>query len=344
MPPIAHYRLETKIIGRQTKTKEGHVLPGRQTSMLAKAAYRSGQLLKDERVDKAFNYRSRTQEVAYSEIMSPENAPAWLKGNVPEANGGTRKQRELREKLWNTIEQVEKRKDSQLSREFIASLPRGLNREQQVELVRGWCQAEFVNEGFVVDFAIHKSKGGTNPHAHILVTTRPVTADGFGKKPDTAGKFNGRGAAGFGAKDELVAWRESWCAAENTALEKAGRPERADHRSLKDRGIDQIPEPKIGVEATAMKRKDIKSDPRRFQFARLVKMQNEVRKWLSHWKQPDAPETKSGGSLWLHRSTELLSEFGERAGKIIHEVKDKWAMLVDAQRANPPKSGSDLER
>jgi len=133
---IGHYRLETKIIGRQAKGRDGKVISGKRVSVVAKAAYRSGQSLRDDNADKTFNYRSRTQEVAYSEIMAPESAPEWLKGNGPDSNAGTRKQREMRETLWNTIERVEKRKDSQLCREFVASLPKGLNRDQQIELVR----------------------------------------------------------------------------------------------------------------------------------------------------------------------------------------------------------------
>src|SRR5580658_1533732 len=111
-----HFRLETKIIGRKAKDRNGHAIPGRQSSVVAKAAYRSGQMLHDERAEKTFNYRSRTQEVAYSEILAPEIAPDWLTGENPASNAGTKKQRDTREQLWNTIERVEKRKDSQLAR------------------------------------------------------------------------------------------------------------------------------------------------------------------------------------------------------------------------------------
>ena len=78
------------------------------------------------------------------------------------------------------------------------------------------------------------------------------------------------------AKAELRAWRESYANHENAALEKAGRPERVDHRSLKDRSIDQIPQPKIGKEATAMKRKGILEDPERFKVVRKVKLLNDA--------------------------------------------------------------------
>jgi ATP-dependent exoDNAse (exonuclease V) alpha subunit len=340
----AHYRLETKIVGRQAKGQNKQPIPGKSVSVVAKAAYRSGQSLKDDRADKTFNYRSRTQEVAFSEIMAPENAPDWLRAENSPGFAGAKKQREQRQQLWNTIERVEKRKDSQLAREFVLSLPRQLDRAQQIELVRDWCAAEFVSKGFVVDLAIHKSKSGLNPHAHVLVTTRPVTVDGFGKKPDTAGKFNGRGAAGYGVKDDLMNWRESWCNAENSALEKAGRPERADHRSLKARGIDKIPEPKIGVEATAMQRRGLDLDPRRHQFVRWVKMLNEARPHIRNLKAFGRTLAKPSRSLWLQRSADYLSQFGEKAGRVLHDAKDKWTMMVDSQRANVQKSGPDLER
>ena len=77
-----HYRLETKIIGRRVKGVDKSV------SMVAKAAYRSGQSLQDERADKTFNYRPRAQEVVYSEIMSPANAPGWLKEPSPDMAAG----------------------------------------------------------------------------------------------------------------------------------------------------------------------------------------------------------------------------------------------------------------
>jgi hypothetical protein len=49
------FRLETKIIGRKAKDRNGQAIPGRQSSVVAKAAYRSGQVLHDERAEKTFN-------------------------------------------------------------------------------------------------------------------------------------------------------------------------------------------------------------------------------------------------------------------------------------------------
>src|SRR5579871_2269306 len=189
---MALYRLEAKIISRQVKDRNGKPIAGKQRSIVAKGAYRAGQKLEDQRADKTFNYAPRSAEVIHSEILAPENAASWLQDPEGEKLGGGRqKQRELRERLWNEIERVEKRKDSQLAREFIISLPVELDEKQQVEAAKTWLQSEFVDKGAVVDLTVHRSKDGKNPHAHALVTLRPVEGEGFGKKPDTTGKFNG---------------------------------------------------------------------------------------------------------------------------------------------------------
>jgi hypothetical protein len=269
---MAIYRLEAKIIGRKAKDDVGRVIAGKQVSVVAKAAYRSGQRLRDEKRNIAFDYRARSQEVVYTEIIAPAGAPAWLQ---PEAD--RRRGRDQREKLWNEIEAVEKRSDSQLAREFTIALPIELEREAQIEAVRNWCREELVTQGFVVDLAVHKSKDGQNPHAHVLCTMRPVNDDGFGKKPDMAGKFNGRAKVGMGAKSDLVDWRESWASAENKALAAAGLEARVDHRSLADQGIDRTPEPKIGVAACAMKRRGMLDDPFRMRFVRQLRVNNQIR-------------------------------------------------------------------
>lgn len=268
---MAIFRLEAKIIGRRAKNKAGKTIPGRTVSIVAKAAYRAGEKLHDERTDRTYNYRSRGQEVVHTEIVAPDEAPSWLSGPDGEADSQNR-----REQLWNEIERAERRVDSQLAREFIISLPVELEREQQVGLLRQWCRNEVAAHGFVADFAVHKSSDGHNPHGHVLCTLRPVEGEGFGKKPDMAGKFHERGAVGHGAKSELEGWRSSWEILCNEALERAGHDARIDHRSLKDQGIDREPEPKIGVEATAMQRRGANDDPDRVRDARQVRMENEL--------------------------------------------------------------------
>jgi ATP-dependent exoDNAse (exonuclease V) alpha subunit len=343
---MALYRLETKIINRQNRGRS--VIPSaayRSGSILHKAAYRSGNILEHALARLTFNYKARAQEVVHTEILAPEHGPSWLK-TPAEAEGDMSHQRDMRERLWNTIETVEKRKDSQLAREFIAALPKELNREQQIELVRNWCKAEFVDKGFVVDFALHKSKNGKNPHTHILVTTRPVEGEGFGKKPSNAGKFNGRGVVGKQAKSDLVAWRESWGVHANKMLEKSGSRERVDHRSLKDRGIDRIPEPKIGVEATAMKRRGVVADPERFQLVRYIKSLNFARPWMKAIEKSGEVGQQGMGKTWWERSLLFMAQARQVAR---NTVMDAWTKLMTSRQPGgrdiPPQDrGPDLSR
>ena len=73
---------------------------------------------------------------------------------------------------------MENQWNSQLARRFIMALPRELSREEQIRLMREYCQAQFVSKGMIADFAIH-DKGTGNPHAHIMLTIRPLRPDGI---------------------------------------------------------------------------------------------------------------------------------------------------------------------
>ena len=70
--------------------------------------------------------------LSIAEIMLPAHAP-------PEFAD--------RSTLWNSVEQVEKARDSQLAREIEAALPRELSREQQLALVRAYVKDNFVDKG-----------------------------------------------------------------------------------------------------------------------------------------------------------------------------------------------------
>ena len=108
-------------------------------SAVACAAYRAAERLYDERYDCVRDY-TRKKDVAHTEILLPEGAPAWM-GD--------------REKLWNTVECIEKRKDAQLAREFTVALPRELTLEQNIALAREFVQTTFVAKGMVADLAVH---------------------------------------------------------------------------------------------------------------------------------------------------------------------------------------------
>jgi len=82
-----------------------------------------------------------------------------------------------REILWNAVEENEKTKDSRLAREFVVALPIELNKSEWILLLSDFIRRQFVAEGMCADVAIHDTDGH-NPHAHIMLTVRPLNLDG----------------------------------------------------------------------------------------------------------------------------------------------------------------------
>lgn len=105
---------------------------------------------------------TRKQGLIWQQVFLPDMAPAeWTN----------------REVLWNAVEEAEKTKDSRLAREFVVALPIELGRDEWIALLTDFTQANFVAEGMCADVCIHDTDGH-NPHAHIMLTVRPLTKDG----------------------------------------------------------------------------------------------------------------------------------------------------------------------
>ena len=175
---------------------------------------------------------TRKSGVDYTEILAPVCAPHWV---------------DDRSTLWNHIEQLEKRKDSRLCREVEVALPVELTAKENQKLVRDFVKNQFVENGMVADIAIHNAKG-ENPHAHILLTTRSISADGFGSKNRDWNK-----------KELLETWRKSWEVHTNAALKQAGINQKIDHRTLEAQGIDRIPQIHMGPKVCEMEKRGIQT-------------------------------------------------------------------------------------
>ena len=237
---MAIYHFSAQAIGRSS---------GR--SATAAAAYRAGERIEDERTGEVHDY-TRKGGVAMSGIMAPEHAQPWVFD---------------RSQLWNTVEQTEKRKDSQLCREINAAIPRELRTKDQVIAVREFVQREFVDRGMVADVAFHDLRSD-NPHCHIMLSMRHLEADGFGKK---AREWNDTAM--------LRGWREQWSEHMNRALERAGHDVRIDHRSYADQGINQEPTMHTGPAVAAMEKRDPGST-RVGKLNQEVKQRNEERQQM----------------------------------------------------------------
>ena len=109
------------------------------------------------------NY-TRKGGLVWQEVFLPDNAPAeWADRSV----------------LWNAVEAAENTKDSRLARMFVVALPVELNHDQQTALLTEYIRPQFVADGMCTDVALHDpDPPGHNPHAHILLTMRPLDERG----------------------------------------------------------------------------------------------------------------------------------------------------------------------
>lgn len=137
---------------------------GKGRSAVAAAAYRSGQAIRNEYDGLSHDYTRRTG-IVYTAILAPQGAPEWVYD---------------RPQLWNRAELIERRGDARLAREVMIALPLELSRRQNIELATAYAQT-FVHQGMIADMSIHDSGDG-NPHAHLMLTTRPLDGNEFSKK------------------------------------------------------------------------------------------------------------------------------------------------------------------
>lgn len=163
---------------------------GKGHSAVAGAAYRAGVSLYDRRTGEIHDYSHRLDDI-HAEILLPENTHAKFFD---------------REFLWNEVERFENRKDAQLAKELTLALPKELNLEQHIEMIKRFAQEHFVKHGLAVDFAIH-NQAGENPHAHLLITTRRLEYDQL-----SAQKARDLNPTFYGKSDKKVfdSWSDKW--------------------------------------------------------------------------------------------------------------------------------------
>ena len=294
---MAAYRCSVQVVSR-----------GAGRSAVAAAAYRAGVTLRDDRQGIIHDY-TRKQDVAHSEILLAAGSPAAFAD---------------RETLWNAVEAGERRKDAQLAREVEVMLPRELTHSQNLELVRGYVAEQFVASGMVADVSFHNghraSDGGEQPHAHIMLTMREMTADGFGKK---AREWNGA--------EQLETWRTAWADHANRSLERAGRPERIDHRSLAaqrdealDRGdtdkaeaLSREPMGKVPLAAWQMEQRGISTEAGERQRAGIDR-NAQYREWgrqLAEVRAQIGERLRELGKVAKDRITELRGRLDKALGR-----------------------------
>lgn len=261
-------------------------------SAVASAAYRRATEFKSEKEDKTFDYTNK-RGVVHSEILIPEDSPAWLQEIASVSLDNVHKGSEI---LWNHIELLEKRSDAQFAREIEFSLPIELNQEQNIILAREFIKDQFVLRGMVADWSIHWDEG--NPHVHVMLTLREITPDGFGLKNREWNK-----------KEMLHTWREKWSEYANFHLKLHEHNVSIDHRSFKDQGIDLIP--------TVHEGKAIKDMERRGISTNVMKEANHARR--ENLRRIAAKPELALEVMASQSSTFTYEQLGQTLGKYIND-------------------------
>lgn len=279
---MAIYHCSVKIIGR-SKGK----------SVIAAAAYRAGEKLYDRETGLTHDF-TRKGGVVHREILLPDHAP---------------KEYLDRQTLWESVTKVEEKSNAQFAREVEVALPMEFSKELQLAVIRDYVQTNFVSKGMCADIAIHDKKNG-NPHAHILLTTRPIKADGswgtkekkeyardedgnriplidkktgmqkLGKRNEKLWKRITVQANDWNDRGNVEKWRKSWADICNRYL---STEQQIDHRSYERQGFPLEPTIHEGFRARQMEQRGEVSD--RCEYNRIVKQLNHVTKqWFQTMK------------------------------------------------------------
>lgn len=213
-------------------------------SVVACAAYRSGEKLVCNYYGKEQDYTRKTG-VEHTQIYAPENTRTDLLN---------------RQTLWNVVEKVETRKDSNLAREFEIAFPQELNAEQRKEMLNELCLELVKKHGVIVDAAIHAphtSSGSDerNYHAHIMFTGRQIDLEtgNFAKKRNR--DFNKENSS-----ETVRWWREKFANIANKHLELAGYAPTLDHRSYADQGNKLEATIHEGNKVTQLRRRGLETE------------------------------------------------------------------------------------
>lgn len=322
---MAIYHCSIKIISR-----------GKGKSAVAAAAYRSGETLTNH-YDGVIHDFTRKGGIVHTEILLPPHAPPDFAD---------------RSILWNSVEKIEKAKNSQLAREIEIALPVELDREQQIQLVREYVKENFVSVGMCADFAIHDKQDG-NPHAHIMLTMRPLEQSGeWGAKSKKEylldkggqriklknGTFKSRkvDTVDWNSQEKAEVWRQAWADIANRCLAAQDRPERIDHRSYKRQGIEQIPTVHMGVAATQMERRGIVTD--KGNQNREIREQNRLLKEvkrriaaLTAWIKEKASQAKENQSVNPFPSVPIPSERTEQPPTLLELLNRAYTEAAKPQ-------------
>jgi len=267
---VKNISTRAKICGRSAKCTGGH-------SAVEQASYISREKMYCE-YDGQTYYPKYSEDLVHCEVLLPENAPKEY--NDPYV-------------LWNSVELVEKSKDAQLARTFRIELPNEWSYDLAKEVVKDYCERNFVSKGMCVQYAIHDSEnkqGQRNLHCHIMLTLRSIDEQGKwmpkqkkvyqkdenGERIPDIDKKTGQQKVDkqnrkqwkctniqtndWNSKENAKIWRKDLADTINAVNAKIGMTDKFwEYRSFKEQGLDIIPQIHLGEKASAMERAGIRT-------------------------------------------------------------------------------------
>jgi hypothetical protein len=316
---MAIYHLNMSVISRKA---------GR--SATASAAYRSGERIIDERTGEVHDYR-RKHGVSYTELVTPDGAPAWAHDRAA---------------LWNAVEHHNRRADAIVAREINLALPHELSATQRQDLARDFAQQIATRYQVAVDLAIHQPNGQDprNHHAHLLLTTNRLEPAGLGTKARELDPIaTAKAGPGKNAVEQL---RQEWARQANHALERAGHAHRIDHRTLEAQGLERLPQIHHGPTVAALEQRGIRTE--RGDLGRAIERHN-ARLIDLHTQRRDLDLQLNAGEardqfrgLWQQHQAEQARQ------RQVQELADKAAAefrrQVETQRQAEPTRDRERKR
>ena len=222
-------------------------------------------------------------------------------------------------------------------------------------LVRTYVKKNFVDKGMCADVAIHDTGTG-NPHAHIMLTMRPFNLDRtwgakskkeyildeYGEKIRLkSGEFKTRKicANDWNEQTKAEEWRDDWANAVNFFLDRAGVDEQVDHRSFVRQGIERVPTIHLGVAASQMEKRGIKTElGDRNREISLISLQ--LRQLMEH-----ICKLKDWLKEYLKNAARPIADVVRSTSKEKESIKDRLARAkIKADEYNANRAANGIQK
>ena len=173
------YRMEVKVISKTGRRQNGAI--GENSAQSASAYITASKVevqslspvnasayISGERVETSERIADYTKKkgVLSSAIVLPTNAPDWFRD--PSV-------------LWNEVDQMAKRSNADLYREWICCFDKHLSLDQMESVARQFAES-LAAEGMVVQYALHDAKDNGNYHVHFMAPCRGLDTQGNWQK------------------------------------------------------------------------------------------------------------------------------------------------------------------